>query len=76
MIYKNINACIKYSFCLVTLFLAKLSPDFSRNRKYFVVRQAFAIFQHGFLSFEENVDLQNLINIVWENVNQSVEQTC
>ena len=38
------------------------------NRKYFVVRQAFTSFQHGFLRSAENVDLHNLIGVIWENI--------
>ena len=38
------------------------------NRKYFVVRQAFTSFQHGFLRSAENVDLHNLTGGIWENI--------
>ena len=58
-----------YSFkYLLALFWAELSPDLARNRKYFVVRQAFASFQHSFLRSAENVDLHNLIGGVLENI--------
>ena len=38
------------------------------DRKYFVIRQAFTSFQHDSLRSAENVDLHNLIGVVWENI--------
>ena len=53
-------------FCYLKL---KTGSDFSKNRKYFVTRQAFISFQHGFVRSGENGHLHNLVGVVWENVN-------
>ena len=50
---------VSHSIC--DIFKAELGSDFSkRTEKYFSRRQAFTVFQHGFLRSEENVDLHNL----------------
>ena len=57
-----------FSFCLDTLFCFELGLIFSNNRKYFVIRQAFASIQHGFFRSAENADLHNLIDVIGEGV--------
>ena len=39
-----------------------------RTEHIFVVRQAFASFQHGLFRSAENVDLQYFDDVIWENV--------
>ena len=48
--------------------IKEAGSEISRNRKYFFTRQTFASFQHGSLGSAENVDLHNLVVVVWENI--------
>ena len=61
--FKTLKTCLNKPIiilgCLVQISLS--------TENIFVVRQAFARFQHGFFGSAENVDLHNFIDGIWEN---------
>ena len=74
LIYSGSNTNTKctvdvgFSFYFVTFLKLNLFQISQGTEKYFNKSQAFASFQHGFLRSEENVNLHNLREVVWENV--------